>query len=108
MWRSSGKKSSWIKIEGKDKITKSERMIVKMKWQFIPIDYKLDLLKKMQGLKQAGKSTQEYMEVLYQVFIRTDHGKANKKEVSYYINRLRPIIQEELSLVWITSIEEAY
>ena len=47
---------------GKGKITKSGRMIAKLKWKFIPIDYKLDLLKKMQGLKQVEKSIQEFIE----------------------------------------------
>ena len=34
----------------------------KLKKQFIPIDYELDLFKNMQGLKQVGKSIQEYIE----------------------------------------------
>ena len=31
-------------------------MVEKLKKQFIPVDYELDLFKKMQGLKKAGKS----------------------------------------------------
>ena len=41
---------------GKEKITRWEHMVDKLKKQFIPVDYELDLFKKMQGLKQAGKS----------------------------------------------------
>ena len=84
---------------GKDKINKWERMVAKMKQKFIPIDYELDMLKKMQGLKQAGKSVQEYIEEFYQVLIRTGHAEADKEKVARYINGLRPSIQEELSLV---------
>ena len=80
----------------KEKITKWERMVAKMKKKFIPIDYELDLLKKMQGLKQARKSIQEYIDEFYQVLIRTSHAKANKEKVSYYINGLRLSIQEVL------------
>ena len=40
-------------------------MVNKLKKQFIPIGYKLDLFRKMQGLKQAGKSVQDYMEEFY-------------------------------------------
>ena len=83
-------------------------MVAKLKWKFIPIDYKLDLLKKMQGLKQVEKSVQEYMEEFSHILIQTGHTKANKEKVSHYINGLRSSIQEELSLVWIMSIEEAY
>ena len=60
-----------------------------MKGQFIPVDYELSLLKKMQGLKKVGKLVQEYMEEFYQVLIRTDHANANKEKVVHYINGLR-------------------
>ena len=66
------------------------------------------MLKKIQGLKQARKSIQEYTKEFYRVLIRTSHVEANKEKVARYVNGLRPSIQEELSLVRITSIEEAY
>ena len=37
-------------------------MVDKLKKQLIPVDYELDLFKKMQGLKQVGKFVQEYTE----------------------------------------------
>ena len=74
-------------------------MVAKLKQKFIHVDYKLDMLKKMQGLKQAGKSIQEYTEEFYRVLIRTSHAKADKEKVACYINGLRLSIQEELSLV---------
>ena len=40
-------------------------MVNKLKKQFILVDYKLDLFRKMQGLKQEGKSIQDYMEEFY-------------------------------------------
>lgn len=40
-------------------------MVDKLKKQFIHVDYELDLFKKMQGLKQARKSIQEYMVECY-------------------------------------------
>ena len=66
------------------------------------------MLKKMQGLKQAEKSVQEYTEDFYQVLIRFGHAEFDKEKVSLYINGLRMSIQEELSLDQIMSIEEAY
>ena len=85
--------------KGKDKITKSEQMIAKLKRQFIPVDYELDLLKKMQGLKQTGKSVQEYTKEFYRVLIRTNHAEIDKEKVAHYLNGLRPSIQDEMSLV---------
>ena len=52
-----GKRFSWKEIEEeRRKITKWNCMVEKLKKQFILVDYELDLFKKMQGLKQAGKS----------------------------------------------------
>ena len=39
---------------------------------------------------------------------QSGHAEENKEKVSCYLNGLRPSIQEELSLVRMTSIEEAY
>ena len=59
-------------------------------------------------IEASKKSIQEYTKEFYQVLIRTGHAEANKEKVSHYINGLRPSIQEEISLVQIISIEEAY
>ena len=83
-------------------------MVDKLKKQFIPIDYELDLFKKMQGLKQAGKYFQEYTEEFYRLLIRVGHVEENKEKVSRYLSGLRPSIQEEFGLVRMTSVEEAY
>ena len=40
-------------------------MVARLKQKFIPIDYELDMLKKMQGLKQARKYVQEYTNDFY-------------------------------------------
>ena len=83
-------------------------MVAKLKWKFILMDYELDLLKKMQGLKQTIKSIQEYTEEFYWVLIRTGHAKVDKEKVTHYLDGLRPSIQNELSLVWMNSIDEEY
>ena len=43
---------------GKEKITRWDCMVDKLKKLFILVDYELDLFKKMQGLKQVGRSVQ--------------------------------------------------
>ena len=78
--------------KGKEKITWWDQMIAKLKWQFIPIDYELDLLKKMQGLNQVRKYIQEYTKEFYWVLIRTDHVEDDKEKVTHYLNGLRPSI----------------
>ena len=65
-----------------------DHMVDTLKKQFIHVDYELDLFKKMQGLKQAGKLVQEYIEEFYQLLIRTGHAMANKEKVSHYLSGL--------------------
>ena len=77
-----------INRRGKEKITRWDRMVDKLKKQFIPVDYELDLFKKMQGLKQAGKLVQEYTEEFYRLLIRVGHAEANKEKVSHYLSGL--------------------
>lgn len=72
------------------------------------MDYKLDLLKKLQGLKQDNKCVKEYRKEFYNIIIRIGHAEANKEKVAHYLNGLRPSIQEEPSLVRMANIEEAY
>lgn len=73
----------------------------------ILVDYELDLLKKMKGLKQVGRYVWEYTEEFYRVLIRTSHAEVEKEKVIDYLNGLRPSIEEELSLVRMIGIKEA-
>ena len=54
-------------------------MVDKLKKQFIPIDYEVDLFKKMQGLKQARRSVQEYTEEFYRLLIRDGHVEVTRR-----------------------------
>lgn len=54
---------------GKGKITRWDQMVEKPKKQFIPMDYELNLLKKLQKLKQGSKSIKEYIEEFYKIII---------------------------------------
>jgi hypothetical protein len=97
-----------INRRGKGKATRWDQMVEKLKRQFIPIECELDLLKKMQGLKQGRKYIKEYTKEFYPVLIRTCHFEANKEKFSRYINGLKSSIQEELSIVRMSTIEDAY
>ena len=48
------------------------------------------------------------MEEFYRLLIRAKHVEENKEKVAHYLSGLQPNIQKELSLVRMTSIEEAY
>jgi hypothetical protein len=80
---------------GKEKITKWEKMAAKLKRQFIPVDYELDLLKRMQGLKQGNRNIKEYTEEFHKILIKTRYSEENKEKIARYMNGLRSSIQEE-------------
>lgn len=42
-------------------ITKWDRMVIKLKNQFIPVDYELELLKSLQNLRQKEKNMKEIL-----------------------------------------------
>jgi hypothetical protein len=73
---------------GKGKIIRWDQMVEKMKKQFIPMDYELDQLKKLQGLRQGNRSVKEYIEDFHKVIIRIGHIEANKEKVARYLNGL--------------------
>lgn len=72
------------------------------------MQYELDLLKKLQGLKKCSKSVKENTEEFYKIITRITHAEAKKEKVTNYLNGLWPSIQEELSLVRMANIEDAY
>ena len=67
---------------------KWDSIVNKLKKQFILVDYELDLFRKMQGLKQSGKSIQDYMEEFYQLNIQAGSAEANKEKVAHYLSGL--------------------
>lgn len=53
-------------------------------------------------------SVKEYTEEFYKVMIKSGHREMDKKKVTRYINGLQFNIQDEMSMLKISTIEEAY
>jgi hypothetical protein len=83
-------------------------MIVKMKVKFIPGDYQITLFRRMQNLRQKLMIVKEYTEEFYKMNIRAGHRKSDDEKVSRYMNGLRYDIQDEMSMVTIRTVEDAY
>jgi hypothetical protein len=93
---------------GKQKIKNWDRMIAKMKAKFIPRDYQITLFRRMQNLRQKMMTVKEYTEEFYRLNIRAGHRESDDEKVARYLNGLRYDIQDELSMVTVRTVEEAY
>jgi hypothetical protein len=96
------------RCKGKQKIKSWARMIAKMKAKFIPRDYQITLFRRMQTLRQKLMTVKEYTEGSYRLNIREGHRESDDEKVARYLNGLRYDIQDELSMVTIRTVEDAY
>jgi hypothetical protein len=96
------------RCKGKQKIKSWDRMVAKMKDKFIPKDYQITLFWRMQNLRQKMMSVKEYTEELYKINIRAGHREGDDEKVSRYKNGLRYEIQDEMSMMTLRTMEDAY
>jgi hypothetical protein len=94
--------------KSKHKIKSWDRMVAKMKAKFIPKDYKITLLWRMHNLRQKLMSVKEYTEEFYKINIRAGHWESDDEKVARYMNGLRYDIEDEMSMMTLRTIEDAY
>jgi hypothetical protein len=94
--------------KGKKKIKSWDRMVAKMKAKFIPRDYQITLFWRMQNLRQKLMSVKEYTEEFYRINIKEGHRESDDEKVARYMNGLRYDIQDEMSMMTIQNVEDAY
>jgi hypothetical protein len=83
-------------------------MVAKMKAKFIPKDYQITLFMRMQNLRQKLMTMKEYTEEFYKINIREGHRENDDEKVARYMNGLRYEIQDEMSMITLRTIEDAY
>jgi hypothetical protein len=96
------------RCKGKQKIKSWDRMVAKMKAKFIPKDYQITLFSRMHNLRQKLMSVKEYTEEFYKLNIRAGHQESDDEKVVRYMNGLRYDIQDEMSMMIIHTVEDAY
>jgi hypothetical protein len=96
------------RCKGKQKIKSWDRMVAKMKAKFIPKDYQITLFRRMQNLRQKLMTVKEYTEEFYKLNIRAGHRESDDEKVARYMNGLRYDIQDEMSMMIIQTVEDAY
>jgi hypothetical protein len=83
-------------------------MVAKMKAKFIPSDYQITLFQRMHNLRQNLMIVKEYTKEFYKINIRAGHRESDDEKVAKYMNGLRYDIQDEMSMMTIRNMEDAY
>jgi hypothetical protein len=94
--------------KGKKRIKSWDRMVEKMKSKFVPRDYQINLFQRMQNLRQKGMTVKEYTEEFYRINIIEVHRESDDEKVYRYMNGMRYDIQDDMSMVTIRNVEDAY
>ena len=84
------------------------KIVSKVKKKFLPVDYQVSLLRKMQNLRKKDMTLKEYIKEFYRLDIRSRHVDDDVEKIARYINGLRSGTQDEISFVKLKSVEEAY
>jgi hypothetical protein len=96
------------RYKGKQKIKSWDRMIAKIKVKFILRDYQITLFRRMQNLRQKLMTVKEYTEEFYRLNIKAGHHESDDEKDARYMNGLRYNIQDEMSMMTIQTVEDAY
>jgi sarcosine oxidase delta subunit len=96
--------------KGKQNIKSLDRMVAKLKAKFIPKDYHINLFRRLQNLRQKGMTVKEYTKYFYRLNIkaRQKERERDEEKVSRYINILRYEIQDEINMMTVRKVENAY
>ena len=83
-------------------------MVEKLRGKFLPSDYQLSLFMQMQNLRQRLLTVKEYTKEFYKVGISSGQIQEIEEKVARYINGLRMEIQDEISMLSLKTVDEAY
>lgn len=94
--------------KGKPKLTSWDRMVSKMKSNFLPKDFEVQMHKKMQGLKQKDLDVKAYTDEFYKLSMRSGLDEEEIVKVARYLGGLKFSIQDEFAAVNPRSVKECY
>ena len=83
-------------------------MVKKVNNKFLPNDYQISLLRKMQNLRQRDMTVKEYIEEFYRLDIIPGQVDDDIEKIARYLNGLRSRIQDEIIFAKLESVEEEY
>ena len=76
--------------------------------KLLPLNYAQIIFHRFQKLKKNLSTLEELTNEFYQLSILVDHQEIDEKLVARYVNCLKFSIEDELSMLRICNVEEAY
>lgn len=83
-------------------------MLKHLKARFLPSDHQQKLFKEFHNLKQRDQLAQVYTEQFWRLQIQTDIQESEGKAATQYMNALKFQRRDELTLVKVPTVDEAY
>ncbi|KAL4188270.1 hypothetical protein AMTRI_Chr09g23070 [Amborella trichopoda] len=81
----------------------------KLTSRFLPFDHNQSVYRRFHHLKQkVDQSVQDYTEEFYQLLSRAQVPASEKQLVARYVRGLKPMLQDELALIHLWDMNEAY
>lgn len=74
-------------------------MKAKVKVQFMPIEYEVQMYKMLQNLKQRDLDVNAYTEEFHKLSLRSKRQEEESEKVARYLNDLRMNIQDEINIL---------
>ena len=102
----------WKRVEeqrvrqGKQKISTWEHMKAKMRKQFLPADYAMELYERFHSLKQ-NRTVEEYTSEFNNLSIRVGLNETNEQMTSRYIAGLNQSVRDEMGVVRLFNLEDS-
>ena len=84
-----------------------DRMVEKMRANFLPKYYQLIMYRQVQNLRQIFLIVREYTKEFYKVNLKAGYVEESEEKAVRYVNGLRMDIQEEISMISPRTMEEA-
>ena len=94
--------------EGKKPITNWKAMVAKIRDNYLPEDYEIQLHKKRQSLKQKDLDVASYTEEFQKLCLRSKVQEEESIKVARYLGGLKWSIQEEISLWTPTTVHKCF
>jgi hypothetical protein len=96
------------RCKGKRKIKSWDSMVAKLKDNFIPKDNYINMFRKLQNLRQKSLSMKEYTKEFYRMNITVGQKENDDEKIAKYINGLRCEIKDNINMMPIGTVEDAY